>query len=663
MAELFAAFPDFLQQFARAMEDAGLACPDTPVADGRIQRFHVEGDKAGKKNGWYVLFGGRYPAGSFGSWKTDDKHAWSLHNSRELTPEERAEQERVMAMLRAEREREQQWVWAEAAKVCNEQWEQARAADPGHPYLVAKGVKPYGIRQREQTLLIPVHDEQDNICSLQYIWQEPDGTFQKRYKTGGKKAGGLHLIGEITEPLYEAEGYSTAATIHEETGCGVIVAFDKGNLEAVARRMEGVAQQRIIAADNDSKTEGNPGLTFAMRAADLTGATVVFPQFPPGTTGTDFNDLKAVAPNLLREQLKCPAGKVTSSFGFVPVGEMISQPKPISWLIKGFLETDSLALVFGEPGCGKSFVAIDMACSVATGTDWHGSQIKRKGPVIYIAGEGHNGLSRRFKAWEISRNKSLQGAPIYVSRFAASLYEETSAVQVCQGVEEIVSGAGEPPAMVIVDTLARNFGPGDENSTQDMSQFVKHLDNHFRTLWGCCVLIVHHTGVGNQDRARGNSALKAALDAEYAVRKTDDSLKITPKKMKDAEEPDAREFNLKVIDLPWRDDEGEIQTSCTLEMGEAPAVQNLVRLGKTQRACLREIHVLYDEYRKRLAAAGRDGSEARVETTVWRDACIGQGKVLKDRSNFSKYKKALQDAKAIQIEGPYVYLVEGDDDE
>ncbi|WP_422460278.1 AAA family ATPase [Endozoicomonas sp. ALB115] len=665
MAILFGASPDFARQFAHAMNDAGLRGPELPVADGKIQRFHVEGDKPGKKNGWYVLYGGRYPAGSFGSWKTGDKHVWSLHDHRELSAEEFQEQERIMAMVRAEREREQQKVWADVARASQDEWEQARAADPEHPYLVSKGVGVHGIRQREQTLLIPVHDEQDAICSLQYIWQDEQGQFQKRYKTGGKKAGGLHLIGEVTDTLYQAEGYSTAATIHEVTGCGAVVSFDSGNLEAVARRLQPVARQRIIAADNDSATPNNPGLTAAIGAAQATGATVVFPQFPPGSAGTDFNDLKQVAPELMLEQLKAPSRLMSSSFSLVSVGEMVSEPRPISWLIKGFLETDSLALMFGEPGCGKSFVAIDMACCIATGNPWHGAEIKRPGPVIYLAGEGLNGLSRRFKAWEITNGQSLAGAPLFVSKCAASLYDAASAAQVCQAVEIMVEqNGGQPPSTVVVDTLARNFGGADENSTQDMNQFVRHLDDFFRRKYGCCVLIVHHTGVGSQDRARGNSALKAALDAEYAVRKTDDTVKITSKKMKDADEPDPREFNLKVVELPWQDEDGEVQTSCVLEDLEAPAVQNLVRqaktMGKTKKAAIALLGDLYETHRQRLQEGGRMDCEARVSFVDWRDACLESNPpVYTHRNNFNRDKKFFEDSKIIRIDGPYVYLVEG----
>ena len=189
-------------------------------------------------------------------------------------------------------------------------------------------------------------------------------------------------------------------------------------------------------------------------------------------------------------------------------------------------------------------------------------------------------MSRRFKAWEVASDVSLKDAPVYVSKCSANLYDINSAKQVCKSVEYIIEHKGsEPPKLIVIDTLARNFGPADENSTQDMNQFIKHLDQ-LRTQWHCCVLIVHHTGVGTQERARGNSALKAALDAEYSVTKNDDVLKITSKKMKDADEPEPKEFNLKVIELPWEDEDGEVQTSCVLEAAEAPVAGNIIQQAK-----------------------------------------------------------------------------------
>ena len=86
-----------------------------------------------------------------------------------------------------------------------------------------------------------------------------------------------------------------------------------------------------------------------------------------------------------------------SAFALVRLRDMeFREPE---FLIEGLAETSSLALAFGDPGCGKSFLAIDIAECVANGVPFHGRRV-RKGLVIYIAGEGHNGLKRRTSAWE-----------------------------------------------------------------------------------------------------------------------------------------------------------------------------------------------------------------------------------------------------------------------
>lgn len=92
------------------------------------------------------------------------------------------------------------------------------------------------------------------------------------------------------------------------------------------------------------------------------------------------------------------------------------------------------------------------------------------------------------------------------------------------------------PQLVILDTLARCFGPGDENSTQDMTRFVAACDE-IRSRWRCAVLLIHHSGLSDKTRSRGSSALRAALDAEYRLERTDASLLLTATKMKDAEPP------------------------------------------------------------------------------------------------------------------------------
>ena len=84
---------------------------------------------------------------------------------------------------------------------------------------------------------------------------------------------------------------------------------------------------------------------------------------------------------------------------FMDAADLLLTLQPPQWLIKRFVSADSLTTLFGSPGCGKSFVAIDMACCIASGQEWNGNRTAT-GQVLYIAGEGHVGFARRLTAWQ-----------------------------------------------------------------------------------------------------------------------------------------------------------------------------------------------------------------------------------------------------------------------
>ncbi|WP_419833082.1 AAA family ATPase [Endozoicomonas atrinae] len=351
-------------------------------------------------------------------------------------------------------------------------------------------------------------------------------------------------------------------------------------------------------------------------------------------------------------------------FAFSHVKELVKGVKPINWLIKGFLEMDSLSLMFGEPACGKSFTAIDLACCVATGKDWHGKPVKRQGPVFYIAGEGFNGLSRRLMAWQVSHGYNLRNAPIYISQCAASLTDLGNARLVSASIEEIVEETGGViPSMIVIDTLARNFGPADENATKEMNTFINHIDQLLRARYQCNVLIVHHTGVGSKDRARGNSALKGALDAEYAVVKSDDEITITAKKMKDADEPDPIKFLFHPVRLPFVDEEGEPQYSCILKEYDPTELQSLkikkgleTVLGDRQRKILDTLNRLIGSAQENLRKDGRDPSLAKIELRNLKDDCYEQGFI--GSKHWRRTINALVERELLTLEEPFVFVSE-----
>lgn len=224
------------------------------------------------------------------------KHIETRHREADLPPAERAAFARRMDALRRAHAAEQRQRQVAAAGASAARWAVAPPA-VGHPYLSSKCVSSHGLRvEAGHTLLIPLRDHHGNLHSLQSIG--PDGT--KRFMPGGRVKGCYHAIGRPEGRLVLAEGYATAATIHEDTGDAVAVAFNSGNLLPVAQALRSKFPDLtlVVAADDDWKTAGNPGLTAATIAARAVGALLAVPQFgdlPRATSDTDFNDLHRLA--------------------------------------------------------------------------------------------------------------------------------------------------------------------------------------------------------------------------------------------------------------------------------------------------------------------------------------------------------------------------------
>jgi hypothetical protein len=249
-------------------------------------------------------------------------------------------------------------------------------------------------------------------------------------------------------------------------------------------------------------------------------------------------------------------------FPFIMASEL--KIKPPLWIVEDYLEENSLSVVFGDPGSGKTFIALSLAASVATGCFWYNKNVNR-GSVFYIAGEGFSGISRRLKAWSIYHETPLDNIQLFISERPAQLLDQENAISVAETIKELTAKHGHPK-LVVIDTLARNFGNGNENQTEDMSAFIATVDNFIRIPFNCCVLIVHHTGHSDKDRARGSMALKGAADSEYSITKQKDVLTMTTTKMKDAEIPTPLSFLLKTQEIGIVDEKNKQVTSAVLEL-------------------------------------------------------------------------------------------------
>lgn len=200
--------------------------------------------------------------------------------------------------------------------------------------------------------------------------------------------------------------------------------------------------------------------------------------------------------------------------------------RPPTPLVHGLLDLDSVALLYGPPGAGKSFVALDLGLRIATGTRWHGHQPVEHGEVLYIAAEGAHGVAARIDAW-----KAMTGTIIDPSRFtvlpvAVNLLD-------ARHVAAIVDYVGDlAPVMVVIDTLARCAIGVEENSSRDMSIVVAALDQIRVASGGACVLAVHHSGKNLDAGARGHTALLGAADTVLRVTSTERILQLDQEKQK-----------------------------------------------------------------------------------------------------------------------------------
>jgi len=189
------------------------------------------------------------------------------------------------------------------------------------------------------------------------------------------------------------------------------------------------------------------------------------------------------------------------------------------WLIEGILEKESLACVFGKPKSGKSFIAIAMAAAIAKGEKFYGNDAYAA-PVMFVCGEGQRGTKRRLAAWQQGMY-SLENVPLYLSDRAIRINDNDDFKMLEEEIDALQNQVGKI-GMIVIDTFQRNF-VGNENSAEDVGNFINKLDglvSHYK----CCVLLVHHTGHGNSDRGRGSSVMGASLDYEFKVDREDKAI-------------------------------------------------------------------------------------------------------------------------------------------
>ena len=280
--------------FAVALKEAGLIVDDGPVMDGKLHRVRVEGAKPGTRDGSYVGHLDGKPSGYIENFKTGLSQNWSASDV-QFTPAERAESIAQMQRARAQRAAELSAQQIDTAERVGARWQSLSdiPSNGQNAYLARKGVDAHGVKFDGERLVVPLRDVRGKLWSLQAI--SPDEGAPKMFERGGRKAGNMHVIGQITpgEPVLVAEGYATGASLHQATGRTVAVAFDAGNLDAVV----GAIKQRyptspvLIMGDDDRGQQPNVGYDKATAAGRKHAVGVAFPAFHEPGKFSDFNDL------------------------------------------------------------------------------------------------------------------------------------------------------------------------------------------------------------------------------------------------------------------------------------------------------------------------------------------------------------------------------------
>jgi phage/plasmid primase-like uncharacterized protein/KaiC/GvpD/RAD55 family RecA-like ATPase len=546
------------EQLIDAIKSAGLEPPSEILMDGKIHRFR-SGTKGapghGDKPGWYLVFGDGIPAGRFGCWRSGMEVTWRADVGRKLTQTEEMAHARRMAEAKALRDAELERKHQVASETVEKIWTGAQGASPEHPYLQRKGIGVHGARiTGDGRLVLPLYDQDGTLATLQYI--DHDGG--KLYHPGGQTGGKFWMVGSLDEPgaLFVAEGFATAATIHETTNRPVVVAYSASNLVPVTgimREMYGATQDIVIVADHD---KSGVGQRYAEQASAKFGARMVMPPIEG-----DANDY-AQAGHDLASLLLPPKDD-----WLIPADDFSAQPAPISWLVKRWLQSQALIMVHGPSGGGKTFVVLDWCLRMASGIeDWAGQKV-RPGNVVYLAGEGHHGLRGRVAAWKHFHQAGHLA--MWLSKDGCDLNTATGYIKVVEQVRALP----ENPAVIVVDTLHR-FLAGDENSAQDAKTMLDAC-NSLMNEFNCSVILVHHTGVAEeaQHRARGSSAWRGALDIEISIvpGKDDQPMQIVQRKSKDAEMAQTVFVELQQVTIPgWYDEDNQPVTSAIIVQSQAP---------------------------------------------------------------------------------------------
>ena len=518
--------------------------PERIVADGQIHRYGP------KQVLWYVLHLDGISAGAFGDWRDQgETRKWCVKGASEMTNAEHAAHRERMERIRSERDEEQRKLHKKVQEEAERILESAKPADPEHGYLKRKGIKPHNLRQNQRDgfdiLLVEARDADGQLWSLQRIY--PNGRkLAKLFIKEGRKQGCFHTIGESSGTRIVCEGIATAASLYEATGHCVHSAFDCGNLLSVAEaiRAKYPDSEIIIAADDDHRTKGNPGMKKAEEAARAVNGTVALPDF--GTDrpdhATDFNDLhqlkglevvKQCIENAKHPQQVSDADPELADRQRAGLQESTGKEvrlcllkasevrmKPVRWLWPSVLPQGKLVILAGDPGLGKSQVSLYVAAIVSKGGTWpvlgEGCE---SGKVIILSAEdgAEDTIVPRLKAAGADLERVHIVQAVRQRDGLERHLDLTSDAQLLRGEVERLGNV----RLIIVDPISSYLGKVDSHRNTEVRAALNPLVELAEDVSACllCVTHLNKSSANALSRVTGSIAFVASARASYVVTK------------------------------------------------------------------------------------------------------------------------------------------------
>ena len=312
-----------------------------------------------------------------------------------------------------------------------------------------------------------------------------------------------------------------------------------------------------------------------------------------------------------------PKAEQPNKYKLIPANQL--KDEPVQWLIKDILPVKALGSLYGKPGTYKSFVATYAGTNISLGLPVFGKETVQ-GDVVYIAGEGGAGLKRRMDA-----NRKRHDLP-EVERlfFLKGQLNMRSKVDDVAGLIKEIKTNQIKPVLIIIDTLARAFAGGNENSSEDMGAFIAMV-GLLQQATDSAVLLVHHSGKDEARGQRGHSSLLGAVDSELELMKLseDDSVhrvgQLTITKQKDGEDGLKFLFHMESVSLSAIDPDNNSLALVPVDEANAPAKKRPQRvLNQNDKAVLAALKAAINDAGEMVGLPQIPTGARVVNVGVWR---------------------------------------------